>query len=109
MAKIGTRVVGIWKVIHPPQIGGSVDPSPEDGDEVYLLTRYVSVEHWQATREFWKHGGNGPDAELAYTAQMRREDLATESSIVVLKGHTETNGPYFMPGLDEAYGLVDTD
>jgi hypothetical protein len=76
---------------------------------VYLLTRYASVEHWQATREFWKHGGNGPDAELAYTAQMRREDLATESSIVVLKGHTETNGPYFMPGLDEAYGLVDTD
>ena len=107
--KIGSRVVGMWKVIHPPQIGGSAERSPGDGDEVYLLTRYASIEHWQATREFWKHGGNGPDAERAYEAHMRREELASESSFVVLQGQTATNNPYYMPGLDESYGLADTD
>ena len=108
MEKIGTRVVGMWKAVHPPEIVGSTERSPGDGDEVYMLTRYASVEHWQATREFWKHGGNGPDAKQAYTAQVRREELASESSIVVLQGLTATNGPYFMPALDESYDLVDT-
>jgi len=43
--KIGARIVGMWVVIPPP---GGKEASPDCG-EVYLTTRYASLDHWAAT------------------------------------------------------------
>ena len=97
--KIGARVVGMWQVIHPEIVGGETN----DYDEAYLLTRYASVEHWQATRESPRLGGNGPDWEKCRAALDKRRSLSFETSAQFLQGGLAPNGPYFMPGLDEKY------
>lgn len=97
--KIGARVVGMWRVIHPEMVGAETG----DFDEVYLLTRYASVEHWKATRESAKLGGNGPDWEKCVEALDRRHSLSFETSAQFLQGGLAPNGPYFMPALDEKY------
>ena len=48
--KIGARMIGMWKVVTPEGVTDGPQAS-KDYDEVYLLTRYASVEHWKATRE----------------------------------------------------------
>ena len=58
--KLGSRVIGMWQVIAPAGVEGATTVS-KDYDEVYLSTRYASVEHWKASRETIRHGGNGPD------------------------------------------------
>jgi hypothetical protein len=104
--KIGARVVGMWKAIHPPNVEGSADRASPKLDEVYLMTRYASVQHWKATRSFTRLGGNGPDAEKAFKALIARHKLTLESSFVFLKGYLSSNPPYFMPPLPERYQLV---
>src|SRR4030095_5193087 len=42
--KIGARIVGMWKVITPEGVADGPQAS-KDYEEVYLLTRYASVEH----------------------------------------------------------------
>ena len=64
---------------------------------------YASVEHWQATRETVRHGGNGPDWEKCKAALDLRQSPTISSNIVFLRGQMATGGPYFMPGLDENY------
>ncbi len=76
--KIGSRVVGMWKVIHPPIEGGT---DSADYDEVYLMTRYASVAHWEASREPQKHGGNGPDWEACRKALELRASLTLETKV----------------------------
>jgi hypothetical protein len=98
--KIGSRVIGMWQVIHPE--GTDSEPNP-DYDEVYLSTRYASFEHWAATREMARLGGNGPDWEKCRAALAQRQALTIESRVIFLKGSMAPGGPYFMPGLDEAY------
>jgi hypothetical protein len=98
--KIGARVVGMWQVIHPEIVGGGAD---DDFDEVYLLTRYASVEHWKATRKAAKLGGNGPDWEKCMKALDKRHSLSFETSAQFLQGGLAPNGPYYMPALDEKY------
>jgi len=100
--KIGARVVGMWKVVPPP--GKS---AADEYDEVYLLTRYASREHWKATREMTLHGGNGPDWEKSREAALMRRSMAMETHALFLEGGLAPNGPYFMPGLDENYKEVD--
>jgi len=97
--KIGARVVGMWQVIHPEMVGGETN----DYDEAYLLTRYASVEHWKATRESPKLGGNGPDWEKCMEALEKRRSLSFETSAQFLQGGIAPNGPYYLPGLDEKY------
>lgn len=102
--KIGARVVGMWQVIHPDL---STDPDTPGYDEVYLLTRYASVEHWAATREPQKLGGNGPDWDACKQALELRRGLTLETTIQFLKGSTWQNPPKFLPGLDEKYEKAD--
>ena len=99
--KIGSRVVGMWQVIHP-EIEG-VEADNPDYDEVYLMTRYASVAHWQASREPEKHGGNGPDWEACRKALEVRRALTIETRVTFLQGDTRNSPPMFLPGLDEKY------
>jgi len=100
--KIGARVIGMWKVVTPEGVAGGPQAS-SDYDEVYLMTRYASVEHWQATREMVRLGGNGPDWEKCKAALDLRQSLTISSNVIFLKGQMAPGGPYFMPGLDESY------
>lgn len=102
--KIGSRVIGMWQVIHPEVEGVEAD-SP-DYDEVYLMTRYASVAHWEASREPEKHGGNGPDREACRKALEVRRTLTIETRVTFLQGDTRNNPPMFLPGLNETYELV---
>ncbi len=107
--KIGARVVGMWQVIN-------VKPDDEDGgmensgftvhadngleyDEAILVTRYASVEHWQATRNAVQMGGNGPDYDALVKALNIRRELTLETSLQFLQGFNGPNGPYFLPGV----------
>jgi hypothetical protein len=101
--KIGARVIGMWRVIPPP--GAARGTS--DYDEVYLATRYASVEHWAATRDTVAHGGNGPDWEACERALDYRESVTLESHVTFLEGELAPGGPYFMPGLPEKYERVE--
>jgi hypothetical protein len=100
--KIGARVVGMWKVVTPEGVADGPQAN-KDYDEVYLMTRYASVEHWRATRETVRHGGNGPDWEKCKAALDLRQSLAISSNVIFMKGQMAPGGPYFMPGLDESY------
>jgi len=100
--KIGARVIGMWRVIPPPGAARGT----RDFDEVYLATRYASVEHWAATRDTVAHGGNGPDWEACKRALDYRESVTLESHVTFLEGELASGGPYFMPGLPEKYERV---
>jgi hypothetical protein len=97
--KIGARIVGMWQVIPPPD-GTQASP---DYDEVYLTTRYASLEHWAATRDAAALGGDGPDyAELQKALDIRRS-LTLETKVTYLKGAVGPLGPVFMPGTAEKF------
>ena len=100
--KLGSRVIGMWKVIAPAGVEGA-PPENKDYDEVYLSTRYAGVDHWKASRDAIQHGGNGPDWVKCKAALDRRNALTISTNVVFLKGSMAPGGPYFMPGLDESY------
>jgi hypothetical protein len=100
--KIGSRVVGMWQVIEPDGVD-EVKKTNKDYDEVWLMTRYASVEHWKATREAVLLGGDGPDWQKCKKALDLRQSLTTSSQVVFLKGAMAPGGPYFMPGLREQF------
>ncbi len=100
--KLGSRVIGMWKVIEPDGVEGT-NKAAKDYDEVYLSTRYASVDHWKATREGVQHGGNGPDFDACQKALRYRASVTIESYVTFLKGHMAPNVPLFMPGLGEGY------
>ena len=101
--KLGSRVIGMWKVITPEGLDGSTAAASKDYDEVYLSTRYASVDHWKASRDAVQHGGNGPDWVKCRAALDRRNALTISTNVIFLKGQMAPGGPYFMPGLDETY------
>lgn len=101
--KLGSRVIGMWKVIAPAGIDRAPSTESKDYDEVYLSTRYASLEHWKASRDGVLHGGNGPDWVKCKAALDRRNALTIETHVIFLKGQMAPGGPYFMPGLDETY------
>lgn len=98
--RAGSRQVGMWQVIYPMLPGQTVRESSEF-DEAYMLNRYASVEHWQATRqgEVEKIAGNGPDASVAREALARRQRVVLESRITVLKGSLAESPVFFHPAL----------
>jgi hypothetical protein len=100
--KLGSRVIGMWKVITPAAVEG-VAAESKDYHEVYLSTRYASVEHWKASRDGTQHGGNGPDWVKCKAALDRRNVLTISTNVIFLKGSMARGGPYFMAGLDESY------
>lgn len=95
--KIGSRIIGMWQVFDPQ--GGAA----KDYDEVYLMTRYASVAHWQATRDATKLGGDGPDWAKCQRGLEIRRGLTITTNVVFMQGATQVNKPYFMPGLKETY------
>lgn len=100
--KLGSRVIGMWKVITPAGVEGA-PPENKDYDEVYLSTRYAGVDHWKASRDAIQHGGDGPDWMKCKAALDRRNALTISTNLVFLKGSIAPGGPYYMPGLDESY------
>ena len=98
--KLGSRVIGMWQVITPAGVEGAPAAS-KDYDEVYLSTRYASIEHWKASRDTVQHGGNGPDWVKCKAALDLRQSLTISSNVIFLKGTMAPGGPYFMPGLNE--------
>ncbi|MCY4597228.1 MAG: hypothetical protein OXC19_20800 [Bryobacterales bacterium] len=102
--KIGSRIVGQWKVIHP-------DGSPEDPefDSGYRLARYASYEHWKATRRGQLLlGGNGPDYQRSRQAlQARNHYIAGSDGAHFLEGVTASTTVYYMPALEESYEPAD--
>jgi len=98
--KIGSRIVGMWMVVHPEGTGSQ--PSL-DYDEVYLMTQYASSEHWKASRKMEEMGGNGPDWVKARKAIAYRRSVTIETNLEFLQGSTWHNPPYYMPGLGESY------
>jgi hypothetical protein len=101
--RIGVRVVGQWKVVHPEGTG-----TPKY-DDVYRLARYASFEHWQATRESTSRsiGGNGPGSDERIGGFTDRGTLQTGSKgAYFLQGRMAPGGPYYMPGLNEQYDFL---
>ena len=100
--KIGVRVIGMWQVIDAEGTG-SGPQAKKEFDEVYLSTRYASVDHWKATRETVGLGGNGPDWEKCKAALDVRQSLTLSTNVTFLKGRMAPGGPYYMPALNEIY------
>ena len=100
--KIGARMIGMWKVFPAEGVEGQPRDNP-DYDEVYLSTRYASLEHWKATRNPVALGGNGPDWEKCQKALALRQSLTLQSHVIFLKGAMAANAPEFLPGLKEVY------
>ena len=113
----GARIVGQWKVTSVP------DDQSRDVDYVYRLVRYAGFEHWQATRSVRSSGaaatgggggdialgGNGPAQERSIAGFTDRSALEVGSKgAYFLEGVSAPGGPYFMPGLDERYELIDS-
>ncbi len=103
--KIGARIVGAWQVTDESDATGTAKSAPHDYDEIYLMTRYANLDHWKATRDPVKLGGNGPDYQKCDSALRIRESITIESTVKFLKGSMAPNGPYFLPGLAESYQL----
>jgi hypothetical protein len=95
--KIGSRIVGMWQVFDPD--GGAKN----DYDEVYLMTRYASVAHWRATRDAVELGGDGPDWEKCRRGLDLRQSLTISTTVTFMQGSTQSNKPYFLPGMKESY------
>ena len=93
--KLGSRVIGMWKVITPAGVDGAPSAENKDFDEVYLSTRYASLEHWKASREGVLHGGNGPDWVKCKGALDRRAALTISTNVIFLKGRMAPGGPYY--------------
>jgi hypothetical protein len=111
--KMGARIVGQWKVVHPelPVGAGQIGQTTEstDYDEAYMLVRYASHPHWKATRPSVMDalGGNGPDYDLCRESLRRRAELTLETSVRFLAGELYNSPPVYLPALEERYLLVD--
>jgi hypothetical protein len=110
----GARIVGQWRI-------ASTDGASANSDDVYRLVRYAGFDHWRATRSTRSSdaaasgsagadvslGGNGPAHARSIGGYASRGDLETGSSgAYFLEGVSAPGGPYFMPGLQEQYDLV---
>jgi hypothetical protein len=96
--KIGARVIGMWKVFEAEGVEGQ-PKAGNDYDEVYLSTRYASLDHWKATRDPTSLGGNGPDWEKCQRGLALRQSLTISTHVIFLKGAMAANAPLFMPGV----------
>lgn len=103
--KIGSRIVGQWKVIHPD--GSAEDPEFDHG---YRLARYASYDHWKATRQGnLLLGGDGPDYHRSRESlQARGHYSAGSDGAHFLEGMTASTTVYYMPALEESYRATET-
>jgi len=114
--KIGARVVGMWQVMNvtPHDRAGGLENSGyqvssdngKDYDEVVLVTRYASLDHWQATRNAVSMGGNGPDFAALRQALAVRSELTIATTLTFLEGFNGPNTPYYLPGTGEQFEKI---
>lgn len=114
--KIGARVVGMWQVMNvtPDDRAGGLENSGyqkssdngKDYDEVVLVTRYASLDHWQATRNAVSMGGNGPDFAALRQALAVRSELTIATTLTFLEGFNGPNTPYYLPGTGEQFEKI---
>lgn len=103
MNKMGARGLGIWKLIYPqPAIGEEHD----DYDEVMMITRFASYEHWQAYQEPLRLIGDGPDFKAYEKASESRESLIQNRWQRFLQGELYRSPPTYIPPLKEDYRKV---
>lgn len=86
--RLGVRYLGFWTEVPGPD--HPVDP---DHDNVYMLTHYDSIEHWQRTRAPWAWGA--PDEEFLRMAVAiaERGEHVIEEHHQFLSGHTGARPP----------------
>lgn len=92
----------MWKVIEAEGVPGQSKPN-NDYDEVYLSTRYASLDHWKATRDATSLGGNGPDWEKCQRGLALRRSLTLSTKVIFLKGAMAANQPLYMPGISDGH------
>jgi hypothetical protein len=98
--KMGVRGLGIWKLIYPaPAIGEEND----DYDEVMMIMRYASYQHWQACKSPARLIGDGPDYQAYAAAESRRDELTLGKRQRFIKGIMFGNPAAFTPPLPESY------
>ncbi len=103
MNKMGVRGVGIWQLIFPDTaIGGEHD----DYDEVMVINRYASYEHWQASKEPVRLIGDGPDFKAFEEASSQRESLIQDGWQRFLQGELYHSPPTYIPSLSENYKQI---
>jgi hypothetical protein len=101
LEKIGARPVGQWKIVYVPY---STPVESDDYDEIYTLTRFASLEHYQAVQEnAVTLGGDGPDYDAAVDSFQRVNAFTQESSVRFMKGPLWGSPPIHIPTLDERY------
>lgn len=110
--KMGARVIGQWKRVYPAanDPGGPADTADapvesHDHDEVFMMVRYASRRHWEATRPdvMAKLGGDGPDYAACVAALAARRELTRATSVEILQGHLYESPPLYLPALDESF------
>lgn len=100
VSKMGARGLGIWQLIYPePAIGEESD----DYDEVIMVTRYASFQHWQAARFPANLIGNGPDYQAWKRARESRDELTLDHWHRFLQGDLYSSPPTYIPVLNEKY------
>lgn len=105
LEKIGARPVGQWQVAYFPA-GTPVEN--DDYDEVYTLTRYASLEHYDAVlTNPVSLGGDGPDYAAAVRAQLLLVDLRLDESVRFLRGPLYDQPPIYAPPIEAQYRLAD--
>jgi len=104
LEKIGVRPVGQWKIAYLPA-GTPIENI--DYDEVYSLSRFASLEHYEAINaSAVSLGGDGPDYDAAVRAFGLINQLTLESSVRFLKGPLFDSPPVYAPPVDAEYRIA---
>ncbi len=100
MDKMGVRALGLWQLIYPdPAIG----QESKEYDEVLMLTRFASYQHWQATANPARIIGDGPDYEAWREANDERNQLTLDGWLRFLRGDLYRSPPTYTPPLSESF------
>jgi len=105
LEKIGVRPVGQWQVLYLPNSNAG---EHSDYDEVYTLTHYASLAHYQAVRsDPAALGGDGPDFQAMAAGVDSLESLSLQSSTEFLRGPLFGSPPVHAPPEPGTYRLAD--
>jgi hypothetical protein len=100
MSKMGVRGIGIWQLIYPET---AIGEQSGDYDEVMMVSRYASYEHWQACKEPMRLIGDGPDYKAWADASSKRDALIQDGWHRFLQGEMYNSPPTYIPTLKETY------
>ncbi len=103
LEKIGTRPVGQWRVLYLPNSSAVENP---EYDEIFTLTRYASIEHYNTV---WSDaaalGGDGPDYQAMLAAFGQLNELSLETNTEFLRGALYGSPPVHAPAMRGSYRL----